>query len=44
MADDLRITASELSEPIEAGAHFTIIDVRNPQASEQATDISWRRR
>lgn len=40
MADDLRITASEVSERIEAGEHFTIIDVRNPQAWEQATDMA----
>jgi len=40
MADDLRITASEVSERIAGGEHFTIIDVRNPQAWEQATDMA----
>lgn len=40
MADDLRITARELNQRIEAGEHFTILDVRNPQAWEQATDMA----
>ena len=40
MADDLRITAAELSERIEAGEHFTIIDTRNPQAWGEAADMA----
>lgn len=40
MADDLRITAPELSERIEAGEHFTIIDTRNAQAWEQSNDMA----
>ena len=40
MADDLRITAPELSERIQAGEHFTILDVRNRQAWEEATDMA----
>jgi rhodanese-related sulfurtransferase len=40
MADNLRITASELNERLETGEHFTIIDVRNPQAWGQATDMA----
>ena len=40
MADDLRITAAELRQRIEAGEHFTIIDTRNPQAWAEAADIA----
>lgn len=40
MADDLRITATELSQRMEAGEHFTIIDTRNPQAWGEAADMA----
>lgn len=40
MADDLRITAAELRERMEAGEHFTIIDTRNPQAWAEAADMA----
>ena len=40
MADDLRITAAELSQRIEAGEHFTIIDTRNPHAWGEAADVA----
>ena len=40
MSDDLRITATELSERIEAGEHFTIIDIRNSHAWGEAADVA----
>lgn len=40
MADDLRITAADLRERIEAGEHFAIIDTRNPQAWAEANDTA----
>ena len=40
MADDLRITAAELSDRIQAGEHFTTLDTRNPQAWAEATDMA----
>lgn len=32
MPDDLRITVAELTQRMDAGEDFTIIDTRNPQA------------
>ena len=40
MTDDLRITADDLRQRMEAGEEFTIIDVRNPNAWAEATDIA----
>lgn len=40
MPHDLRITAEELRQRIEAGEDFTILDVRNPQAWAEATDMA----
>jgi len=40
MADDLRISADELRRRMEAGDEFTIIDVRNPHAWADATDMA----
>lgn len=40
MADDLRISADELRRRMEAGEQFTIIDVRNPHAWAEATDMA----
>jgi rhodanese-related sulfurtransferase len=40
MADDLRISADELRRRMEAGEEFTIIDVRNPHAWADATDMA----
>ena len=40
MPDDLRISADELRRRMEAGEEFTIIDVRNPQAWADATDMA----
>ncbi len=40
MADDLRISADELRRRMEAGEEFTIIDVRNPHAWAEATDMA----
>lgn len=40
MADDLRISADELRRRMEAGEEFTIIDVRNPRAWAEATDMA----
>lgn len=40
MADDLRISAEELRRRMEAGEEFTIIDVRNPHAWAEATDMA----
>lgn len=40
MADNLRITAAELGQRMEAGEHFTIIDTRNPQAWAEAADMA----
>jgi len=40
MADDLRISAGELRRRMEAGEEFTVIDVRNPQAWAEATDMA----
>lgn len=40
MADDLRINAEELRRRMEAGEEFTIIDVRNPRAWAEATDMA----
>ena len=40
MTDDLRITADDLKQRMEAGEHFTIIDVRNPNAWAEATDMA----
>lgn len=40
MADDLRISAEELRRRMEAGEEFTIIDVRNPRAWTEATDMA----
>ncbi len=38
--DDLRITGEELRRRMEAGEEFTIIDVRNPHAWAEATDMA----
>jgi rhodanese-related sulfurtransferase len=40
MPDDLRITADELKQRMQAGEQFTIIDTRNPQAWAEATDMA----
>lgn len=40
MADDLRISADELRSRMQAGEEFTIIDVRNPAAWAEATDMA----
>jgi len=40
MADDVRISADELRRRMEAGEEFTIIDVRNPRAWAEATDMA----
>ena len=40
MADDLRISADELRRRMQAGEEFTIIDVRNPHAWAEATDMA----
>jgi rhodanese-related sulfurtransferase len=40
MANDLRITAEELRRRMEAGEQFTIIDVRNPNAWAEASDMA----
>jgi len=40
MADDLRISADELRTRMGAGEEFTIIDVRNPHAWADATDMA----
>ena len=40
MAADLRITAEELRRRMQAGEEFTIIDVRNPHAWAEATDVA----
>ena len=40
MADDLRLTAAELSQRMEAGEHFIIIDTRNPQAWAEGADLA----
>ncbi|HET8824522.1 MAG TPA: rhodanese-like domain-containing protein [Terriglobales bacterium] len=40
MADDLRISAGELRKRMEAGEEFTVIDVRNPHAWAEATDMA----
>jgi len=40
MPDDLRISADELRRRMEAGEEFTIIDVRNPHAWADATDMA----
>jgi len=40
MPDDLRISADELRRKMEAGDEFTIIDVRNPHAWADATDMA----
>jgi rhodanese-related sulfurtransferase len=40
MPDDLRISADELRRRMEAGDEFTIIDVRNPHAWADATDMA----
>lgn len=40
MPDDLRISAHELRRRMEAGEEFTIIDVRNPHAWAEATDMA----
>ena len=40
MPEDLRISAEELRKRMEAGEEFTIIDVRNPHAWAEATDMA----
>ena len=40
MAGDLRISAGELRRRMEAGEEFTILDVRNPRAWAEATDMA----
>ena len=40
MAGDLRISAEELRRRMEAGEEFTIVDVRNPRAWAEATDMA----
>jgi rhodanese-related sulfurtransferase len=40
MPDDLRISADELRRRMEAGEEFTIVDVRNPHAWAEATDMA----
>ena len=40
MSDDLRISADELKRRMEAGEDFIIIDVRNPRAWAEASDMA----
>jgi rhodanese-related sulfurtransferase len=40
MPDDLRISADELKRRMATGEQFTVIDVRNPQAWANATDMA----
>ncbi len=40
MADDLRISADELRNRMQAGEQFTIIDARNPHAWAEAPDMA----
>jgi rhodanese-related sulfurtransferase len=40
MPDDLRISADELRRRMQAVEEFTIIDVRNPHAWAEATDMA----
>ena len=40
MPDDLIISADELRRRMQAGEEFTIIDVRNPHAWAEATDMA----
>jgi sulfur-carrier protein adenylyltransferase/sulfurtransferase len=40
MSDDLRISADELKRRMEAGEDFTIVDVRNPRAWAEASDMA----
>lgn len=38
MADDLRMTVSELRQHMESGEKFTMVDSRNPHAWGEATN------
>ncbi len=40
MPHGIRITAEELKRRMNAGEEFTIIDVRNPHAWSEATDMA----
>ena len=40
MPEDLRMNADELKKRMESGEKFTIIDVRNPKAWGEATDLA----
>ena len=40
MSDALRISADELKRRMEAGEDFTIVDVRNPRAWAEASDMA----
>ena len=40
MPEDLRMNADELRKRMEAGEQFTIMDVRNPNAWAEATDMA----
>jgi rhodanese-related sulfurtransferase len=40
--DDLRIDVEQLRKRMEKGEEFTIIDVRNPDAWAEATDMAAR--
>jgi rhodanese-related sulfurtransferase len=40
MPEDLRMNADELKKRMESGEEFTIIDVRNPNAWAEATDMA----
>ena len=40
MPEDLRIDVDQLRKRMEGGEEFTIIDVRNPHAWAEATDMA----
>jgi rhodanese-related sulfurtransferase len=40
MPEDLRINADELRKRMQSGEEFTILDVRNPNAWAEATDMA----
>ena len=40
MPQDLRMNADELKKRMDAGEEFTMIDVRNPDAWAEATDMA----
>ena len=40
MSEDLRIDVDQLRRRMEKGEEFTIVDVRNPNAWAEATDMA----